>query len=88
MNSFKSSKPGWKRICPFLGWWLLLGRETLRKGGYVEEFGSGNVFQSKGEAITAIFEKLDRERCCHCDKRIFSECTAVEYVELPHEPAR
>jgi len=52
------------------------------------EFGSGNVFRSKGEAIAAIFEKLDRERCRHCDKRIFSECTAVEYVGLPHESAR
>jgi len=62
--------------------------ESLRKGGYLEEFGSGNVFQSKGEAITAIFEKLDRERCRHCDKRIFSECATIEYVGLPHEPAR
>ncbi|MGB7933963.1 MAG: SulP family inorganic anion transporter [Gammaproteobacteria bacterium] len=62
--------------------------ESMRKGGYLEEFGSGNVFQSKGEAITAIFEKLDRERCRHCAQRIFSECAAVEYVGLPQELAR
>ena len=62
--------------------------ESLRKGGYLEELGAGNVFQSKGEAITAIFEQLDRARCRHCDKRIFSECAAVEYVGLPHELAR
>jgi sulfate permease, SulP family len=62
--------------------------ESMRKGGYLEEFGSGNVFQSKGEAISAIFEKLDRARCRHCDQRIFSECAAVEYVGLPQELAR
>jgi SulP family sulfate permease len=57
--------------------------ESLRKGGYLEEFGAGNVFQSKGEAITAIYEQLDMELCRHCDKRIFSECAAVEFVGLP-----
>ena len=62
--------------------------ESLRKVGILEMFGAGNVFQSKGEAITAIFEQLDRERCRHCDKRIFSEYAAVEYVGLPHEFAR
>ncbi len=59
--------------------------ESLRKGGYLEEFGAENVFQSKGEAIAAIFEKLDRERCRRCDKRIFSECATVEFVGLPGE---
>jgi len=62
--------------------------ESMRKGGYLEEFGVENVFQSKGEAITAIFERLDRERCRRCDKRIFSECTAVEYIGLPEEVGR
>jgi SulP family sulfate permease len=57
--------------------------ESLRKGGYLEEFGAENVFQSKGEAIAAIFERLDRERCRRCDKRIFSECAAVEFIGLP-----
>jgi len=54
--------------------------ESLRKGGHLEEFGAGNVFRSKGEAITTIFGKLDRERCRRCDKRIFGECGAVEFV--------
>jgi sulfate permease, SulP family len=61
--------------------------ESMRKGGYLEEFGIENVFQSKGEAITAIFEQLDRERCRRCDKRIFSECSAVEYLGFPEEVA-
>jgi sulfate permease, SulP family len=30
MSSFKLSSLRWNRIFPFLGWWLLLGRETLR----------------------------------------------------------
>jgi SulP family sulfate permease len=59
--------------------------ESLRRGGYLEEFGAENVFQSKGGAIAAIFEKLDRERCRRCDKRIFSECATVEFVGLPGE---
>ena len=30
MSSFKLSSLRWNRIFPFLGWWLLPGRETLR----------------------------------------------------------
>jgi len=54
--------------------------ESLRKGGYLEEFGAENIFRSKGEAITTIFSRLDPERCRHCDRRIFGECRAVEFI--------
>jgi SulP family sulfate permease len=52
---------------------------VLQRGGYLEAFGEENIFASMAEAIPAIFERLDRERCEHCSARIFSECQQVEY---------
>lgn len=51
--------------------------ETLRKGGYLKEIGEDNLFESKGEAISEIFERLDKGICANCDKRIFTECKSV-----------
>ena len=59
--------------------------ESLRRGGYLEEFGVENVFQSKGEAIATIFGKLDREHCRICDKRIFSECVTIEFAGMAND---
>ena len=50
----------------------------LVKGGHLEEIGRDHVFQSKTDAIKAIFDRLDRDRCRACDKRIFRECVTVE----------
>ena len=50
----------------------------LVKGGHLEEIGRDNVFESKTDAIRAIFERLDRDRCRACDKRIFRECSIIE----------
>lgn len=35
---------------------------------------SRNTFQTKGAAITGIYQKLDKSICKNCDKRIFREC--------------
>lgn len=51
--------------------------ETLRRGGYAEEIGPENIFDSKHVAIKSIFQQLDREICMRCDKRIFEECQSV-----------
>jgi len=40
--------------------------------------GRDNVFASKTDAIKAIFDRLDRDRCRVCETRIFSECSTVE----------
>lgn len=53
---------------------------TLRRGGFIDEIGEENLFETKGEAIAGIFERLDREICKRCDKRIFSECQSVPVV--------
>lgn len=48
--------------------------ESLEACGCLDEMGARNVFQSKSAAITGIYQKLDREVCKTCDKRIFKEC--------------
>ncbi len=56
--------------------------DNLERCGCMDETGARNVFQSKEAAIRAIYRKLDREICMHCDKRIFLECS-----HRPIEPA-
>ncbi len=46
----------------------------LKKGGYIDQFGRENIFDSKAEAIQVIYSKLDMERCQQCSLRIFTEC--------------
>ncbi|HHJ17948.1 MAG TPA: SulP family inorganic anion transporter [Gammaproteobacteria bacterium] len=53
--------------------------ESLESCGCLDEIGPNHVFQSKGAALTGIFQKLDKNICKTCDKRIFRECAAVPY---------
>lgn len=46
----------------------------LREGGHVERVGRNNIFAHKGEAISAIYPRLDSEICRNCTARIFTEC--------------
>ena len=62
-------------------------QELLRRGGYFQELGPGQVFETKGEAIAAIFERLDRGVCVRCDRRIFNECRTLPRVEVEMEGA-
>jgi SulP family sulfate permease len=48
--------------------------EALERCGCMEAAGARNIFQSKEAAIHAIYQKLDRSICEHCEKRIFLEC--------------
>ena len=58
------------RVCQF-----------LRKGHFIEEIGKDNFFATKKEAISNIFERLNRTICTRCDKRIFKECHNVPKEE-------
>ncbi len=58
-------------------------RNVLRKGGYLKEIGEANVFDVKGEAIGAIFKKLDPDICRTCTRRIFNECKTLPEPERP-----
>ena len=53
---------------------------VLNKGGYCDEIGADNIYDSKDEAISSIFEKLDRDICASCTKRIFTECGSPDPV--------
>ncbi len=46
----------------------------LEKGGYLDKIGRDNLFDTKAEAIAAIYQQLDRERCRRCSVRLFREC--------------
>lgn len=57
-------------------------RETLARGGYLDDIGSGCMYESKRQMITDLFARLDRGICVRCDKRIFLECADVPRVEI------
>jgi SulP family sulfate permease len=42
---------------------------------------------SKGDAITNIFDRLDKSICRKCDKRIFNECKSVEREDEDTAPS-
>lgn len=46
----------------------------LDRGGQVEKVGRENIFDNKGEAIQAVYPRLDRETCRSCTARIYREC--------------
>lgn len=48
--------------------------ENLERCGCVDSTGMRNIFQSKEAAIHGIYQKLDKQVCAHCTKRIFHEC--------------
>lgn len=55
--------------------------ESLEQCGCLEAIGPNNIFRSKTAAITSIFQKLDKDICQRCDKRIFRECASVPRVD-------
>ena len=50
----------------------------LRSGGYLRRLGAENLFDSKSVALRTIFDKLDKDICRRCNKRIFNECQGIE----------
>jgi SulP family sulfate permease len=52
--------------------------QFLAEGRYVRTIGANRFFHHKGEAITAITKKLDKDVCRGCGLRIFHECAAVD----------
>ena len=49
-------------------------KELLRRGGYLEDIGEHNFFETKKEALSTIVSELDQSICARCDRRIFEEC--------------
>ncbi len=69
--------------------------DRLNRGGYLDEIGEGNIFESKTAALRAIYRKLDYDICRRCGRSVFVECrrmgkqepTEQDYDDEP-EPAR
>jgi SulP family sulfate permease len=64
-------------------------KEILKRGGYLDEIGADHFFEHKGEAIAGVFERLDKNICARCTKRIFNECKTVpRAVDRSKAPAQ
>ena len=48
--------------------------EMLRRSGQVETVGEEHIFRHKGDAIQAIYARLDSQICRNCTARVFREC--------------
>ena len=49
-------------------------QEQLAQSGALKDIGGANLFDSKTDAIAAIYKRLDPEVCKTCNARIFREC--------------
>lgn len=49
----------------------------FKRAGFIDEIGRENIFGGKTEAVGKIFERLDKDICARCDKRIFRECQSL-----------
>ena len=52
-------------------------RDLLERGGLLELIGHDCVFDTKDEAIRAIYPRLDSTICRSCTARIFNECRST-----------
>lgn len=48
--------------------------EALDGGGYLEEIGRDHLFDSRGDAIAKVYQRLDPAVCRTCTRRVFLEC--------------
>ncbi|MDP2371103.1 SulP family inorganic anion transporter [Rhodoferax sp.] len=49
-------------------------REMLTRGGQLDEVGPERVIAHKGDALRALYPRLDSEICRACSLRVFEEC--------------
>lgn len=57
--------------------------EQFHEHGILKIIGGQNIFDSRGEAITAIYQRLDKNICKNCQAKIFLECLDHPYSEHP-----
>ena len=48
--------------------------EFAAKSCFIRNIGNANFFDSKGQAIHSIYQRLDKDICSSCESRIFTEC--------------
>ncbi|MDP2848256.1 MAG: SulP family inorganic anion transporter [Humidesulfovibrio sp.] len=49
-------------------------REVLKRGMCLKRLGGEHIFESEGQAIALMVQRLDPERCACCHLRVFREC--------------
>ena len=49
----------------------------FKRAGFIDELGRENIFNGKTEAIWQIFQRLDKDICARCRKRVFVECQSL-----------
>lgn len=49
--------------------------EFLKRGGFIDDIGTANIFPNKAVAIAEIYKRLDADVCARCKRRIFTECS-------------
>jgi SulP family sulfate permease len=52
-------------------------RELLERSGALDAIGAENVFESKHDALPAMYARLKAERCAACPVRAFEECASA-----------
>ena len=57
----------------------------IESAGFKEVLDPKNTFDSKDEAISSIFDRLDHSICKNCDKRIFLECDSIPMADGDEE---
>jgi SulP family sulfate permease len=57
-------------------------KKFLDRGGYLDEIGRDNVFESKGTGLAAVVARLDGTKCANCTARLFTECPAADSVPV------
>lgn len=51
--------------------------DLLERGGYLDDIGVKNIFQSKTSALRAIYRTIDYDKCRKCRLRVFVECVRL-----------
>ena len=59
----------------------LQARKFLERGGYRKTIGEDSFFETKEEAISEIYSRLNKDICHTCEQRIFLECNMAEKVK-------
>ena len=62
--------------------------DVLRRGGQLGTIGPENVFETKNEAIRAIYARLNVATCAACGARVFNECQHLLPDGSQREPER